>query len=169
MGKETKDQTGAAGSGYRIPLLFPLWETASVRFDVLRQVRSKAVMCAEKVHVRVWERRSASRGGQYFFVVREGDVFPIEKLGAVEEREERGRRAFFIEATLQPDDLVVQIDFSISGSIDIHCCKAKEMNPDKLGLYNTNGQRADRALLTKLAENPNLPKWLRKRLPETLW
>jgi hypothetical protein len=112
----------------------------------------------EKVHVRVWERRSTSRGGQYFLVVRRDALFPIEKLGTVEQRGELGRGAFHIEATLEPDDLILHVDFSNSGHMDIYSCEAREMRPDEHGLYYTTWRRAD----------THLPKWLRKRIGETL-
>jgi len=132
--------------------------------DVYPAVTRITMSQTKKVHVRVWERRSTSKGGQYFFIVREDEVLPIEKLGTVEQRDDLGRSAFFIDAALQPNDLVVQVNFSISGSMDVHCSPAKEMRPDEHGRYNTNGRSADSLLLKKLADNLNLPEWLRKRL-----
>lgn len=79
-----------------------------------------------------------------------------------------GRGAFHIEATLEPDDLILHVDFSNSGHMDIYSCEAREMRPDEHGLYYTTWRRADPVLLKKIGDDTHLPKWLRKRIGETL-
>jgi hypothetical protein len=118
----------------------------------------------ERLQVQVWERRSTSYGGRYYFILRGRKILPIEKLGVLKQRG-KGREPCVISASLKPDDLVLQVDFSNSGlAMLAYSCRAREMKPDDLGFHDTTSQDADPAILKRLSQNPALPKWLRNQL-----
>lgn len=119
---------------------------------------------SEKLHVKFWERRSASHGGRYFFIVRGNEVLPIEKLGFAQKRDDLGRVAFCVEADLNLNDEVVEIDFTNSGYLCVYQCPADELKVDKDGFHNTTGKAAKRSMVNQLAQNGNVPKWMRKHL-----
>lgn len=123
---------------------------------------------SEKFHVKFWERRSASHGGHYFFIVREREVLPIEKLGFAKKRDDLGRAAFCVKADLNPNDEVVEIDFTNSGYLFVYQCRADELKVKKEGFHNTTGKAAKRSMGNQLAQNVNVPKWMQKHLMKVL-
>jgi len=121
----------------------------------------------------VWEARFASRGGTYYFVLRERRIIPVSDLGKEIERHPtaRGPRVRYT-VELSQDDAIVEVEVGSArsarkgqrGYLHVEMAKQADLQGKAEQEWHTVLKNAPVEVVDLILASSHVPIWMKKRI-----